>query len=118
MKYSYEFEDRVLKNGNIQRKTLLIHLDPKLDMVSSFLESDIQGGSVQYVLDNIDKVLSGELDHMEMTGNLCDVNIYKDKTTIENLFNEDEYSEIETIELREFVVLWGEETKRFYKENR
>ncbi len=114
MKYQYKFESVEMDNGS---KLLVMRVDQSIYMVSSFLFSDIQGGSVQYVLDNIDKVLNGELEHMEMTGNLCDVNIYKDKTTIKNLFDEDEYSEIETTELREFVVLWGEETKRFYKEN-
>ena len=116
MKYQYGFNIITLKNGS---KVLNIKIqEDSISMVAHFLEDDIQGRDVQYVLDVIDDVLEGRSEHELMVGNLCETNIYKDKTTIENLFNENEYSEIETTELREFVVLWGEETKRFYKENR
>ena len=114
MQYQYKFGSIEMENGS---KLLVMRVDRSIEMVSSFLFSDIQGRDVQYVLDVIDDVLEGRSEHELMVGNLCETNIYKDKTTIKNLFNENEYSEIETTELREFVVLWGEETKRFYKED-
>ena len=114
MKYAYEFSEQVLKSG---KKILVAEVDKKIDVFSDFLFSDIQYRDVQYVLDVIDAVTSGESDYRIMIGNSCDVRIYQDKTTLVN-FITNERCEIETSELREFVVLWGDEVKRFKERNK
>lgn len=104
MKYDYKFDEITFKSG---RKKKIIIVSPKIRLVADFLMSDIQGSDPTYVVDAIDKVLSGKSNFEEIDGNVCGVEIRKDFTTIyNNLDDNAEECRIETTELRKFVELW------------
>ena len=112
MKYDYKFDEMVLKSG---KKTLIIQVEKPIDLVSDFLMFDVQGADVSFYLDILDKVLSGENAQDSFTGNGCSVNVYPNITRITDMYSEDEeYSEIETTELRGFIVLWANKFKEYY----
>jgi len=117
MKYTYSFEEILIGNTH---KTIAIKLPEEIALVEIFLGSDIQGreASGKWVLEYIDKVLNGESEYEDFTGNACYVEVRKDKTKIEYMFtnNETEEScEIETSELRELIEIWLTEREAFYK---
>ncbi|MFL0252542.1 hypothetical protein ACJDT4_19190 [Clostridium neuense] len=118
MKYNFRFEELNYKDGD---KDIIIIMEDKIQLVSSFLMSDIQGSDPQYVFEAIDKVLNGESDYEELNGNVCGVEIHKDKTQIYDNLAEDgmgNWCEIETTELRELVEIWCEKLKQFKEENK
>lgn len=118
MKYKYKFDEITFKSG---KKHLIVLIDEKIQLVASFLMSDIQGSDPDYVFQAIDKVLSGESDYEELNGNVCGVEIHKDKTQIYDNLAEDgmgNWCEIETTELRELVKIWCEKLKQFKEENK
>ena len=86
MKYKYKFSEIVLKSGN--RKMIII-MEEKYQMVAQFLMSDIQGADPSYVFEAIDKVLNDESEYEELNGNVCGVEIHKNKTQIYDLRNKE-----------------------------
>ena len=113
MKYRYQFSEFKYKDGD---KDLIIIMEEKYQMVAQFLMSDIQGSDPTYVFESIDKVLNGESDYEELNGNVCGVEIHKDKTQIYDNLAEDgmgNWCEIETKDLRELVDIWCKEVERF-----
>jgi len=117
MKYNYWFEVMNLANS---QKSLIMRFPEGMLPVQIFLGSDIQGHGV-WELEYIDKVLSGESEYEEFTGNACYVEVRKDKTRVEYMFtnNEtEEFCEIETSELRELIEIWLKEVKEFYKKQK
>ncbi|MFA0814287.1 MAG: hypothetical protein ACC608_00695 [Anaerofustis sp.] len=115
MKYEYHFEEMNLQSG---KKILIIGVEDKIDLVSDFLMFDIQGANPDYALKKIDKVLDSKSDFETLSGNQCNVEIKKDFTTITDMYSEEESSStIETTELREFIVLWWEKVREYYKKN-
>ncbi|MFA0814258.1 MAG: hypothetical protein ACC608_00550 [Anaerofustis sp.] len=118
MKYKYRFEEIPLQYST---KVLVMRVDESIEMVTFFLFSDIQGRDVQYVLDVLDDVMSGKSDYEEICGNMCEVDVRKDYCEIYNMLADDgkwNWCRIETEELREFVVLWGEEYRKFRQRER
>ena len=112
MKYDYKFDEMVLKSG---KKTLIIQVEKQIDLVSDFLMFDVQGGDPTYALVKIDKVLNNESDYETISGNGCFVEVRKLISKITDKYSEnEEYSEIETTELREFIVLWANKFKEYY----
>ncbi|WP_051291522.1 hypothetical protein [Fictibacillus gelatini] len=76
------------------------------------------------ILKYIDKVLSGESDYEEFNGNRCSIEIRKDKTLVEDLFEGlyDDFDtfptyEISTQELRDLIVMWVKKVEEFKKEH-
>lgn len=113
MKYRYQFSEFKYKDGD---KDLIIIMEEKYQMVAQFLMSDIQGSDPTYVFEAIDKVLNGESDYEELNGNVCGVEIHKDKTQIYDNLADDgmgNWCEIETKDLRELVDIWCKEVERF-----
>ena len=118
MKYDYELIEKKLRSG---KKFLVIEVDPKIELVSDFLFSDIQGRDVKYVLDVLDDVMSGKSDYEDICGNMCEVDVRKDYCEIYDMLADDgkgNWCRIETEELRKFVVLWGEEYRKFRQRER
>ena len=118
MKYKYKFSEIVLKSGN--RKMIII-MEEKYQMVAQFLMSDIQGADPSYVFEAIDKVLNDESEYEELNGNVCGVEINKNKTQIYDNLADDgmgNWCEIETKELRELVDIWCKEVKKFKEQNK
>ena len=113
MKYKYRLDEITFKSG---KKHLILIVDQKIQLVSTFLMSDIQGANPDYVFDALDKVLSGKSEYEELNGNVCGVEIHKDKTQIYDNLAEDgmgNWCEIETTELRELVEIWCRKLKQF-----
>ena len=55
------------------------------------------------------QVLSGESDYEELNGNVCGVEIHKDKTQVYDNLAEDgmgNWCEVDTKDLRELVDIW------------
>lgn len=109
----YQIRKVVFKNEPIERKTLVIEFDnPQMDIVGEFLMTD--ASLVQYsVLDQIEKVLSGEIDVSESSGNRCMLEIKRDKTLLSDLFEGmfdgfDTFPayEIETELLKDLIIMW------------
>ena len=116
MKYKYKFSEFKYDDGD---KDLIIIMEEKYQMVAQFLMSDIQGSDSIYVFKAIDKVLNGESEYEELNGNVCGVEIHKDKTQIYDNLADDgmgSWCEIETKELRELVEIWSDELKKFKNE--
>lgn len=117
MKYKYRFEELKFEDG---RKNLVIILEKPVELVATFLMSDIQGADPSYVFEAIDSVLNEKTTYEEIAGNICVVEIHKDMTQIYNNLLDDEMEdvcEIETEELRKLVEIWSVELRRFYEEN-
>lgn len=117
MKYKYTFDEMTMKISG--RKYRVIIVEDKIQLVSVFLMSDIQNDpNPNYVFEAIDEVLCGKREYAEFSGNVCLVKVYKDKSIIYDKLAEDakgDWCEIETTELREFVEIWRDEVRRFYK---
>lgn len=117
MKYPYEF--KVVKIDETS-KVLSIKLPKEIELIETFLFADIQSGigSKDWVLEAIDKVLSGKSKIEKLSGNICCLIIEKDITEVRD--NYVEYTDvkpctIETIELRELINIWCSEYERFEK---
>src|SRR5690606_24997333 len=81
----YQIREILLKNGPHERKRIVIEFDdPRMEIVSEFLMTDapLLGGEV---LHEIDRVLVGERERLESSGNRCAVLIQADVTLIEDL---------------------------------
>lgn len=114
MKYKFWFEEMNFPNC---QKSLIIRLSEEMLPVQIFLCSDVQGHGV-WELETIDKVLSGQSEYENFTGNACYVEVRQDKTKIEYMFtnnDKEESCEIETSELRELIEVWLKEREAFYK---
>lgn len=113
MKYKYKFDEIKFEGG---QKSLVIILEKPVELVATFLMSDIQGSDPTYVFEAIDSVLDGENAYQELMGNICAVEIHEDMTQIYNNLLDDpmeEVCEIETEELRKLVKIWCTELKKF-----
>ncbi|MGE6617516.1 hypothetical protein [Bacillus mycoides] len=98
MKYSYKF-----CKGPFD--ILLISLPEEISLVGEFLQSDVH---TKTWIEELDKVLNAKVDFLEFGGNSCDLEIRPDYTKITHRYVEDEeYTcEIETIELKNLMLVW------------
>ncbi|HWR06733.1 hypothetical protein [Sporomusa sp.] len=113
MKYSYKLRQVDLAHS---RKTLAIDLPAEIAVVEILLLSDIDRGSKKWYFEAIDKVLSGESGYQEISGNVCCLEIRKDKTKVIDLLaveDSDNACEIETNELRELIEVWVDAKSKF-----
>lgn len=112
MKYNYQF--RTIDFGQFG-KDLIIDLPKEIELVSTFLGSDVQSDG-RWFLDVIDKVLSGQEEYQEFGGNVCVLQIFRNKTKVLDSLADDGIGsccEIETNELKELIILWLTEQKKF-----
>lgn len=118
MKYSYKLRQVDLAHS---RKTLAIDLPVELAVVETFLMSDINQGSKNSFLKAIDRVLNGESEYQEITGNVCCLEIRKNTTKVINVLAEftdeniDSECLIETAELRKLIETWLDAKSKFDK---
>ncbi|WP_294351208.1 hypothetical protein [uncultured Clostridium sp.] len=118
MNYKYKFSKLEYSDGD---KDLIIIMEERYQMIAQFLMSDIQGSDPGYVFEAIDKVLSGESDYEELNGNVCGVEIHKDKTQVYDNLAEDgmgNWCEVDTKDLRELVDIWCKEVKKFKEQHK
>jgi len=109
-----EYKFRILELSK-DTKRLLIDLPSEYEIISTFLESDVQANP-SFTLEALEKVLSGDSEYEELNGNICGLEIRKDKTLFFNNLDEEDPGngcEIETNELRELIDIWISEVKRF-----
>src|SRR5438477_2282848 len=69
----------------------ILQLPDEIDLVTVFLFSDVQGRLVSqdFFLEEIDRVLKGEIPSSEVGGNMCALKIKKDFTTVIDMLAED-----------------------------
>lgn len=100
MKYEINFKEN---EGGIE-----IVVPQDISPVAILLMGDVQSNSKPW-LKLIQKVLSGESNYEECTGNNCTLEIYRETTKIiDNYSEEDDECVIETIELKQIIELWTE----------
>ncbi|WP_244547953.1 hypothetical protein [Bacillus sp. 103mf] len=109
MKYSYEFWHHPFGG-------LRIRLPNEISLVSDLLEDDIHS---EHGLQYLNRVLNGEVSHLEIGGNSCDLKIQADYTKIVHRYYEEKENtcEIETIELKNLMLVWLAEYEN-YLQNR
>jgi len=120
MKYKYEIKEWAYDD---ETSMLIIEVPEEIGLVMSVLFSDVQEGkdSAQWYFEVLDKVLNGESEYEEFTGNVCCLEIKKDYTKIVDILDEDDEVEpciIETKELREFIEIWSAEQEKFRNKNK
>jgi hypothetical protein len=116
MKYRYRIEKFIYHDGD--EEPMIVMEDDKYRLVAQFLMSDVQTPISRYECNALDKVLSGKSEYEEINGNVCGLEIRRDKTTIYDNLAEDckgDWCEIETQALRELIDIWFAELKRFEK---
>ncbi|MGE7857385.1 MULTISPECIES: hypothetical protein [Bacillus] len=98
MKYTYEFFKGPFN-------VLMIKLPKEIELVSELLENDVHG---KEWVEELDKVLNKEINCANFRGNSCDLDVKPDFTKIIHRYVEDEeYTcEIETIELKNLMLVW------------
>ena len=109
MKYEYKFYKGFLPFP-------MIKLPKEIEIVSELLENDVHG---KEWIEELDKVLNKEIDCANFGGNSCDLEVKPDFTTITHRYADDEeYTcRIETIELKNLILVWLEEYEN-YLQNR
>ena len=109
MKYTYQIEQT-------QSGSPVMQLQPENPLLTTFLFSDVQWSNGPHYLSRIDPVLEGKIPEWTETGNVCELEIRPDFTTVTDVLAEDEDPEstcvIETSELRELIVIWMDATKQ------
>ncbi len=91
----------------------ILRLPEEIGLVTAFLFSDVQQRSISqdFFLEEIDRVLKGEIPSSEVGGNMCDLEIKKDFTTVIDALSDDESNPenrcvIETEELKNLILVW------------
>lgn len=116
IKYSFKFDEIVFNNG---QKDLIIIMQKEIALVGNFLMSDVQGHP-DYVMEILDDVLNDKSEYEEFNGNVCGLEIKKEKTTVYNNLADDgmgNWCEIETEELRKLVDVWINNLREFRKKH-
>ncbi|MNW26995.1 Antitoxin [compost metagenome] len=106
MKYSV----KITSSENGYKKIKL----PEEILAVEYLLYDMESFRSPVLLSYIEKVLNKESELEEIGGNICSLEIMKDKTKVINNFVNEGMQvecEIETIELKALIELWIEENK-------
>lgn len=116
MNYTFEFNEINFNNG---QKDLIINLQKEVELVATFLMSDVQGYPT-YAIEALENVLNGKSTYEELNGNICGLEIRKEKTIVYDSLADDvmrNWCEIETQELRELVDIWINKLREFRSRN-
>jgi hypothetical protein len=115
MKYRYRIEKFVYHDED--EEPIMVMEEDKYRLVAQFLISDVQGpGSIEYVLEAFDNVLSAKSKEEKISGNVCALEINNDTTVIYDKLAEDgmgDWCEVETKELKALVDIWLTELEKF-----
>lgn len=121
----YHFKEVMFAGGEKERKVLVISFDePCKQILEEFLMAD--ASMLNYsVLDQIEKVLTGEVEKVETSGNRCSLLIKKEvcylEDLLEGMFDDfDTYPalEIPTREFRDLIVMWQGKQAAFNQANK
>ena len=114
-----EYKVFELKNGK-KEITILFKNVNHPEVLGSFFFSDVTPFA-EWIKTDFDKVLSGESEYEEVSGNVCSVEIRSDITKVyNNLIEDDEeyYAtccEVDTKEVRQLIEEWCDKVKEFKK---
>jgi antitoxin len=116
MKLKYRTE--IVNHGS--SVILVPRLSKELALLETFLYSDVQSfeGSGKWFLEAIDKVLNGDSEHEEITGNVCALVINKERTRVsDNLAEDSEGTECDvgTEQLKDLISTWLLDKQQFQK---
>ena len=109
---NYEIKE-IIYNG--KKDDIVFEFEEKYTLLSTFLSSDVQPFS-NYVIEAIDKVLNEQSEYEEVNGNVCGIEIHKEKTQVYDNLAEDgmaRWCEVDTLELKVLVKAWLDELKKF-----
>lgn len=111
----YQFKEIKLAHDQVERQVLIIEFsDPRKKIIGEFLMND--ASLLNYrVLDPLDRVLSGETEWEQSSGNRCSLEISRKNTVVEDLFSGMFADfpalpafEMDTEKLRELIIIWKE----------
>ncbi|MDY0406109.1 hypothetical protein P5G51_012530 [Virgibacillus sp. 179-BFC.A HS] len=114
----YQLKEISLKNGQTERKVLVIEFDdPQMAVIAEFLMAD---ASLLHgeIVSNFDQVLTGQKNHIHTNGNRCGLEIGRKTTHVYDLLEGDGIDsypdkEIDTKTLRDLTVMWLEKLQKF-----
>lgn len=102
MKYPYSFRTLLVGNSRV----LAMDLPEEISLVSTFLFCDVQKNG-DWVLTQIDEVLSGKYLNRQIEGNVFRLEIAADYCILHDMLSEEVTAcTIETKELEEIIRLW------------
>lgn len=114
----YQFKEITVAHDQVERQVLIIEFtDPQKRILGEFLMND--ASLLNYrVLDQLDRVLSGETEWEESSGNRCSLEISREKTVVEDLFSGmfADFTtlptyEIDTKKLKDLIIIWKEKVE-------
>lgn len=119
MKYVYKPE--VLSNGYTE--VFVFRLPREIALVEVFLGSDVQTreGSGEFFLKALDQVISGQEETLLVSGNICALEIHKDRTHVMDMLADDGLGDacwIETEELKKLILIWLDELEAFNEQQK
>ena len=108
----YTFREIIFDDGD---KELVIDFgDKDKDILSIFLCSEVEEFE-EDVINTISKVMNGDSKYEKFIGNICRAEVYKEKTIISDIFDENKPYEINTLELKQLIDIWLNKLDEFNK---
>jgi len=106
-----EFKTITLNNG--QKKLTIVFSDKKYELLSTFFFVEV-GSFEDWIKENINDVLQGKDKERNISGNICELVIQKENTTIYDTLAEDgkgNWCSVSTQELLSVINEWDEQKK-------
>ena len=111
--YSFKFREIEMNSG--KRKLLIDFEDEKNELLSTFLETEVITFSDNIIF-CLNQVLENGSEYEEFNGNVCGLEINKNRTQIfDNLASDGmgKWCDIDTNELKKLVELWLSKTQEY-----
>lgn len=108
-----EYTTEILKVG--EDSVLVPKFTNEFELLGTFLYSDIQGEG-KWFLNAIDKVINGDSDFEEISGNICNLEIRRDFTKVSDFLSnntEDTECTIRTVQLKTLINSWISDMELF-----
>lgn len=104
-------EFRIAKLNSGKKKLTVVFADKEYELLSTFFFVEVNSFE-EWIKKNIEDVLQGKNDKIEIAGNICELIIEKDKTIIYDMLAEDgmgKWCSISTKELLSMINEWHEQ---------
>jgi hypothetical protein len=102
---------KVITLSNGKKKLTIVFSDEEYKLLSTFFFVEVNSFE-DWIKENIDDVLQGKNDRREISGNICELIIEKDKTIIYDMLAEDgmgKWCSVSTKELLSIINEWHEQ---------
>lgn len=98
-------------------KQLRFYFEPEFELLTTFLVDDV-GDTPESFLESLEEVIDGTVDYVEMSGNICTLEISPEQTRVyahseKNSDIERHNCIIETTELKWLLKVWAREFEKF-----